>query len=158
MTRIGEPVCVCDSCQFEVWYPFATLGESVLGLVDDARYPGRVLLALDSGGSHFESLDELPSDALHSFVADLVRVVAAVKSGTGAAHVNVEFLGNQEHHLHAHIIPRRPDEQFSTVPIWLDSRDQSSLSKPTVRGLVEAIAGALAISGQEPATHPDGGV
>jgi len=36
----------CATCGFELHHPIATLSVSALGLYDDARFPGRCILAL----------------------------------------------------------------------------------------------------------------
>lgn len=93
----------CAECGFTLWHPFARLASSTLGLYDDARFPGRCLLAFDGHVDDFAALDERQSIA---FVRDAQHVARALKRATRAHRVNYAILGNVERHLHFHLIPR----------------------------------------------------
>jgi diadenosine tetraphosphate (Ap4A) HIT family hydrolase len=93
----------CAVCGFALWLPVASLGVSTLGLYDDARYPGRCLLALHD---HHEDFATLPADLTPRFVADAQRAGRAIQQAVGAERMNFAVLGNVEHHVHFHLIPR----------------------------------------------------
>lgn len=95
----------CAKCSFTLWSPIGRLSCSFLGLYDDARYPGRSLLAYED---HLEDFAELPPDRLIQFTHDMQIAAKAIARATGAARVNYAILGNAESHLHAHLIPRVP--------------------------------------------------
>jgi diadenosine tetraphosphate (Ap4A) HIT family hydrolase len=59
-----------------------------------------------------------------AFLQDMSIVGDALLEVTGATLINYEILGNTEHALHVHIVPRyadEPDEQRGR-PIWLSER------------------------------------
>ena len=94
----------CAACGFELWNPICELSTSALGLYDDQRFPGRCILVFSS---HVESIEDVAeAEVLLRFMRDLQAVSRAVRKTVGALRVNVSFLGNQEPHLHAHLIPR----------------------------------------------------
>jgi diadenosine tetraphosphate (Ap4A) HIT family hydrolase len=132
----------CAVCGFALWLPLASLGVSTLGLYDDARYPGRCILALHE---HCEDFAELAPDLTARFIADAQRAARAIQRAVGAKRMNFAVLGNVEHHVHFHLIPRgaasdpAPDESpwstdVAATPL-LDSR------RERIMGLIpEALA------------------
>ena len=93
----------CAVCGFALWLPLASLDVSTLGLYDDARYPGRCLLALHD---HHEDFATLPADLTARFVADAQRAGRAIQRAVGSERMNFAVLGNVEPHVHFHLIPR----------------------------------------------------
>lgn len=135
----------CGTCGFELWVPVARLRVSRAGLYDDARFPGRSLLALDR---HEEDLSALQEDELHAFMADLRDLSEAVKRVTGAPRVNVAVLGNVVPHLHWHVIPRRPDtEPLPGRSPWDDPRERRNLYPGLLGPLHEALRTELSPQG-----------
>lgn len=143
MTDLIEPL-VEDTpcgCGFVLWNPIAKSETSRLGLYDDARFPGRCILRLDA---HYDSLEELPEDILISFMEDVQISISAIKAATGAVRVNVAILGNRDSHVHAHLIPRFPEnEQFPDCSPWNDQRTKESLSTESRIVIMSAIWQAL---------------
>lgn len=103
----------CQQCGFELWEPIAQSSYTSLGLYNDDRFPGRCILSLRE---HKESLEELTVETMVFFMRDIQIVMKAIRQATNATRVNVAILGNREAHLHAHLIPRFPEnEQSPTV-------------------------------------------
>lgn len=93
----------CVSCKFSLFTPIAELGVSVLGLYDDARFPGRCLLVLRD---HYDDLVDVPESLTSSFMSDAKRAARAIQAAVSADRINYAILGNAVPHVHAHLIPR----------------------------------------------------
>lgn len=106
---------------------------SHVGLYDDARFPGRCLLALRD---HHEDVTEIDTGVLQDFMLDLRDLTRAVKRVTGAPRVNVAVLGNAVPHVHWHAVPRLPDrESFPSQSPWNDPRPKAGLDAVELRRL-----------------------
>jgi diadenosine tetraphosphate (Ap4A) HIT family hydrolase len=99
----ASPGYECPVCSFRVWLPLAELSVSLLGLYDDARYPGRCILVLKE---HAEDFASLPSRLTVPFVDDAQRAARTIRKATKATLMNYAILGNAEPHIHVHLIPR----------------------------------------------------
>ena len=93
----------CLRCGFELWMPVARLRVSSLGLYDDARFPGRCLLALDE---HHEDLATMPGPLAAEFLEDARLAGRAIRAAVVADRVNYAVLGNVVSHVHFHLVPR----------------------------------------------------
>jgi diadenosine tetraphosphate (Ap4A) HIT family hydrolase len=90
--------------------------------------------------THYDSFEELPADVLMSFMADIQSSMSAIRLATGAARVNVAILGNRDPHVHAHLIPRFPDEeQFPDCSPWNDLRLKTNLPVNSRIAIMSAI-------------------
>jgi len=58
----------CDHCRFLLYHPIWQYPNSILGLYDDDRFPGRCILLLTQ---HHESLDELDTSVLNAFMVEI---------------------------------------------------------------------------------------
>ncbi len=126
MTQKEKPHEPCLVCGFGLWQPIYKLKVSHVGFYSDSRFPGRVIVTLDR---HFEQLDEVPKALLAEFMSDIQMTSKAIKCTTGAKRVNVAILGNLDSHVHAHLIPRKPDrEPFPTKAPWEDPRPKDGLT------------------------------
>lgn len=105
----------CASCGFDLWIPVASLAASEVGFYDDARFPGRCIVALRD---HHEHLDEVPADLRRAFGDDVARVGAAVRAAVDPVRVNYAVLGNTVAHVHSHVIPRPVDDPVPMRPPW----------------------------------------
>jgi diadenosine tetraphosphate (Ap4A) HIT family hydrolase len=106
----------CATCPFSLWLPLGKLQVSFLGLYDDARFPGRCILALDTHAEDFSILDKRVASA---FFEDCQTASRAIKAAVNVERVNVAILGNEVAHVHFHLIPRRPlDEPIPNRPPW----------------------------------------
>ncbi|WP_435748741.1 HIT family protein [Microbacterium sp. PMB16] len=112
-----------------------------MGLYSDARFPGRCIVTLNE---HAEHLEDLPPDTVSSFMINVAMASRALKIATGASRINVAVLGNQEGHVHAHLIPRYPDsEPLPHKAPWEDTRARGSLSADKESWFIEKISRAL---------------
>jgi diadenosine tetraphosphate (Ap4A) HIT family hydrolase len=131
----------CQECGFSLWVPVTDLKNSALGLYDDARFPGRCILALRR---HYEALEDVPPSLAGVFVAEATSAAVAIRRATSSPRVNYAILGNAEAHVHFHLIPRYPsqEEKPSNSP-WDDPRPKRKLDPIHREQLVERIATEL---------------
>ncbi len=112
----GDMARCCRRCDFEIWTPIVGLTASVVGLYDDARYPGRLIV---SANEHYDHLEMVPSSVFTPFMADVQVAARALRQwDEGILRVNVAVLGNSVPHVHAHLIPRRPGEPNQRNAPW----------------------------------------
>ncbi|WP_396910900.1 HIT family protein [Mycolicibacterium sp.] len=126
----------CPMCGFALFTPIAKLRVSHAGLYDDARFPGRLIVSLDT---HFEHFDQVDPVVLAQFMADLQTASVVLRKMGGVDRVNVAVLGNKDPHVHAHVIPRRlSDANFGVAP-WEGAAPHCTLD-PAVRvALIERL-------------------
>ncbi len=105
----------CGKCGFTLHNPVAILSVSNVGMYDDARYPGRLIVTLRR---HYEHLDELRAETTNMFMADVQKCSRILRKLEGVTRVNVAILGNRESHVHAHVIPRYAGEVNSDRAPW----------------------------------------
>ena len=98
-----------------------TLDSGRVLLQDDAAFRGYCVLAFHR---HQVELTELDAPERTALMADLDRIARAVQAVVRPAKLNYAILGNEVPHLHAHIIPRFPDDGWWGRPIWLRPADQ----------------------------------
>lgn len=131
----------CSTCGFKLWLPISRLRTSLVGLYDDNRYPGRLILVL---AEHAEHLHELDATSSCDFMEDARQAGAALTQVTGAQRVNYAVLGNTQPHLHWHIIPRDPaTEPLPSRPPWEDPRPVAPLDPDRISDLIEDLSDAL---------------
>jgi diadenosine tetraphosphate (Ap4A) HIT family hydrolase len=134
----------CGVCGFKLWLPISELRRSVLGLYDDARFPGRCILALTH---HEEQLEDLDPETAAAFLEDARDAARAIARATASPRVNYAVLGNTEPHLHWHLIPRFPDrEPLPARPPWEHPENASPLGSGAISELTARIAAELAPS------------
>jgi diadenosine tetraphosphate (Ap4A) HIT family hydrolase len=92
------------------------------------------------------TLNDLSIAQREKFLRDMSILGDAILDATGAARINYEILGNSEHALHAHVIPRytaEPDE-FRTGPVWFYDMSKAPRFDPQKhKPLMEKIAAAI---------------
>lgn len=115
----------CPECGFSLWLPIAELSVSRVGLYDDARFPGRVIV---SAIEHFDHLDDVDPGYLAQFMVDIQRVSSALRSLDGVERTNMAILGNRDAHVHAHVFPRRPDDANAGRAPWDQAPTHTKLS------------------------------
>tara|TARA_B100001146_G_C16042014_1_gene374029 strand:+ start:211 stop:639 length:429 start_codon:yes stop_codon:yes gene_type:complete len=127
----------CLVCGFQLWNPVASLPNTLVGLYDDARFPGRCLV---SYRTHLDDLTEFTPEQMAQFMTESMRVSRAIKTVTGCARVNFAVLGNAVQHVHAHLIPRYPDtEDLPHRAPWSDPRKQIALPDNDKQRLIHQI-------------------
>lgn len=138
--RINEMVAneiSCEVCGFRLFNCVASLSSSTLAFVDDSRYPGRCILGLNS---HSECVDSLSVDEYASYFDDLRRAVRAIRRATECDRINIYLLGNNEPHLHFHIVPRFGEFTHKSPPTHFnDAREQTPIPPQERRSLVNQI-------------------
>lgn len=135
----------CRVCQFELWHPLAELEASVLGFYDDARFPGRCILAYREHADDFASLGD---EERNRFMGDVADVGRAIKLATGADRINYAILGNTVPHLHMHLIPRmRSREPLPNRPPWEDPRPKLPVPPQESRTIKHALLRELGLLG-----------
>jgi diadenosine tetraphosphate (Ap4A) HIT family hydrolase len=131
----------CSICGFELWIVVGRLTVSSVGLYDDGRFPGRLLVSL---GPHHEHLEEVPEALVNSFISDIQSAARVLRKVTGVERVNVAILGNQDPHVHAHLIPRSPlHEPIPHRSPWEDPRPRQQLAAADRTRLVHELRRAL---------------
>jgi diadenosine tetraphosphate (Ap4A) HIT family hydrolase len=72
-------------------------------------------------------LNALSLEQRAAYLRDMSIVGDALLEITGAVRINYETLGNTEHALHTHIVPRYDDEpeQFRFGPVWFYDWDKA---------------------------------
>jgi len=63
-------------------------------------------------------LHELPRAARLRYLEEMSQLAQAVGLVTGCHKLNYECLGNQVHHLHFHVFPRRETDPDPKMPVW----------------------------------------
>jgi diadenosine tetraphosphate (Ap4A) HIT family hydrolase len=141
-TEIKSEGYTCSECGFALWNPVCQLDVSFLGIYNDARFPGRSILALNE---HIEHWEDIPSSLLAAYAADSQKAIRAISRVARVARVNLAVLGNTDAHVHYHLIPRYPEsESLPNKSPWNDPRPQEKMDRLAVDKLVLEIAEQLA--------------
>lgn len=122
----------CGSCGFELWDYIGEIGDSYLGLYDDARFPGRCLLA---HSRHYNHLTQMPPEVAMDFMSDMQEAGEILLKALGCERINYAILGNAENHVHAHLIPRYGTDPVPKNSPW-NHPDEASPMSPDLREFV----------------------
>lgn len=137
----SQSTYACNECGFTLWRPVHALPHSLVGLYDDARFPGRCIVSFIDHADRFE---DLPPDSVLSFVMDVNKVARAVMKSTGCDRVNIAIMGNAVSHVHAHIIPRYAgQEQYPKKSPWNDPRPVMHLTPGDITAICQSISSEL---------------
>ena len=126
---------VCSECSFELWESVAYRPLVTVGLYDDARFEGRLIVSLNH---HFDHFDEVPASLAGLYMAAVQDSMRVVKKVTGVERVNMAILGNAVSHVHAHLIPRRPEDDQPEKAPWEDRRNKEVLAADVKEELLKA--------------------
>jgi len=99
-------VDICRECRFIVVNPVGRLTVSRVGLLSDARFPGRSILSLRD---HYDDIADAPAEIAELFLVDIQFASRIIRRATGADRVDVVLSGAAGPHVHAHLVPRRRD-------------------------------------------------
>lgn len=88
-------------------------GYAVLG--DSQFFRGYALLLCKTPATE---LHELPKATRLRYLEEMSQLAEAVARATGCDKLNYECLGNQVHHLHFHVFPRRGTDPDPKAPVW----------------------------------------
>lgn len=134
----------CTQCSFELWTPLASAGPVLVGLYDDGRFPGRLIVSLVE---HYDHLEDVPADEVGVFMQFVQDVARAQRSALKAVRINVAVLGNQVSHVHAHLIPRRSTDARPMHAPWEDPRPRQRLEGHSRDDVIAPLLDALATAG-----------
>jgi diadenosine tetraphosphate (Ap4A) HIT family hydrolase len=131
------PAFRCATCGFALARPVARLGVATLGFYDDARFPGRCVLALDAHATAFDALD---AEVTARLFADAQRASRAIRAAAGAPRINLALFGNVEPHVHVHLVPRHgPWETAPRATPWNHPAPEAPLPAPEAARLIAEI-------------------
>lgn len=125
LVRTEQGLPGCSMCGFTLWTPVAALSVSQVGLYNDARFPGRLIVSLNE---HVEHFDQADPRLLASFMSDLQEASLVLRKMANVERVNIAMLGNKEPHLHAHVIPRRVEDDNYGLSPWENAAPHSKLT------------------------------
>ena len=91
------------------------IGECLLLLMKDARYPWLILVPEQEG---LRELHDLSDDQFSSVTQIIKQTSLRLQTLTEAPKINVAALGNMVPQLHIHIIARREDDASWPGPVW----------------------------------------
>ena len=131
----------CAACDFELARPIARLRAGTLCLYDDARFPGRCVLALTE---HATLLEELPIETARDLALDTRDAALAIRAASGAPRINYAAFGNVVPHVHVHLIPRHGAwESAPRATAWDHPEPERPLDGTEADRLVEALRRAF---------------
>jgi diadenosine tetraphosphate (Ap4A) HIT family hydrolase len=131
---------LCSACGFDFYVPIGALRYTYVGLYDDARFPGRCLVAYRD---HVEDFAEMSDASAHEFMDDVRRVGRILRRVVSADRVNYAVLGNAVTHVHAHVIPRWDTDPLPTKAPWSDPRLATPLPEGERLDLVRRLRAAV---------------
>jgi diadenosine tetraphosphate (Ap4A) HIT family hydrolase len=120
----------------------AELSQSFVVLHDHQPCEGWCVLWLKD---HAEHLADLPVSRQAALWRDVARVAAAVRAAVSPRRLNYACLGNQEPHIHWHVIPRHANDPDLAAPVW--SRPESQLRRPVTPARRDALISAIRCAG-----------
>ena len=91
------------------------IGECLLLLMKDARYPWLILVPEQEG---LRELHDLSDDQFSSVTQIIKQTSLRLQTLTEALKINVAALGNMVPQLHIHIFARREDDASWPGPVW----------------------------------------
>jgi len=111
----------------------ARLSASTVLLDVDQRYRGKTVIVTRE---HVTDLLEMPEARALELYADVRNVARATRLALAPARLNYALLGNQEPHVHWHVIPRFPGDdgwggapRFEPPPTRLDPAAYRELAR-----------------------------
>lgn len=123
----------CGKCGFELYNPVSVLNVSNVGMYNDARHPGRLIVTLRR---HCEHFDQLRPNTMGMFMYDVQKCAGILRRIEGVERVNIAILGNKVPHVHAHIIPRYATEPNLGRSPWEDAAPLTELSEERTDAMV----------------------
>ena len=122
--------------------PIGTLNVSDLYLLCDQKNTGRCIVAYNK--CHVRELFELSADDRIAFIEDICRVSAVLKELFSAKKINYGIFGDTVPHLHAHIVPKKPEEA-DWGDFFTNRPPKKILTEGEYRDLVDKIRTALGL-------------
>jgi diadenosine tetraphosphate (Ap4A) HIT family hydrolase len=95
-------------------------------------------------GRHVGAPQEMTADEHAAFWSEVGKVAIAIEEVYHPIHLNFQILGNQDPHVHVHIVPRFDPDPAPSMPLpeaaWLDSQ---RLDEVALETQVESLRAAL---------------
>jgi diadenosine tetraphosphate (Ap4A) HIT family hydrolase len=116
----------------------AELPRSWLILGDAQFYRGYTVLLAKR---HVNEIHLMPRGEAHELLDELLAVGKALNAVVHPHKLNYECLGNQEPHVHWHVLPRSADDPMRLAPVWLrpESERKRALPDDDRRALITSI-------------------
>jgi diadenosine tetraphosphate (Ap4A) HIT family hydrolase len=119
----------CRACSGQ-WPPkthyIADCGHTEAYLHDDQFFTGWTILVLKR---HATELFHLSREERAHLIEEVSQVASLLADELGAVKINYELLGNQQPHIHWHLIPRLADDPAPLEPVWRVPHEPRSLSE-----------------------------
>ena len=141
MCKSLTPRLVTPGYRDEHGSTIATLNASILRLATDQHTRGKCILISTNHGPEPHDLSEKD---WQRFAADIRKASRAIVTATGCDKLNVEILGNQVAHLHAHLTTRYYGDNAPGARLIRDHANPMVLSPTTAADLARTISDALA--------------
>ncbi|MBI2921470.1 MAG: HIT family protein [Planctomycetes bacterium] len=109
-------------------------------LAEDQTWPGWSMLV---SKKHVSELFDLTPEERAAGIEEVAGAAKILKDVFNAAKMNIELLGNQQPHIHWHVIPRRTDDPAWNKPIWSFDHKPRPLSSKEHDSVVSRIRRAL---------------
>lgn len=119
------------------------LPSSYLVLGDAQFYRGYCVMLAKR---HATEIFLMPTEEARALLDDMRLAAEAIASATRPWKMNYECLGNQEAHVHWHLLPRYESDDMRRMPIWVrpDAERKVTLSPEDRAALMSALREHLA--------------
>jgi diadenosine tetraphosphate (Ap4A) HIT family hydrolase len=95
------------------------------------------LIFLSLREEHAEDFAELEEKVSQAFVSDAQTAARAIRKVTGVPRINYAILGNEEPHVHFHLIPRgHANDPIPTRPPWEHPNNKVELVDSEIQRLI----------------------
>lgn len=133
----------CAACS-GAWLPveqrIEDCGLAVAYLAEDQFFPGWTILVLKG---HATELFQLSREDRGELMEEVSRLARALSEVFRPRKLNYELLGNQQPHIHWHIIPRLTTDPAPSAAVWTVPHDVVRLSLEEQRMRAASIRSAL---------------
>jgi len=110
---------------------------SVAVLSSDQFFKGYTLVAYKE---HITELYQLSPDKRGEYCEEMIKIANALDKAFRPDKMNYELLGNQQAHMHWHLIPRYKDDGLWGLPIWVQRHEKKMLADKEYQELIERIS------------------
>ncbi len=118
----------CDGTWPSADHWIGDCGLSQAFLVEDQFFLGWTVLVLKR---HETELFRLSVEERRRLIEEVSAVACVLAEVYQARKINYELLGNQLPHIHWHLIPRSPQDQAPSEPVWRVGHDAVRLEPQT---------------------------
>jgi diadenosine tetraphosphate (Ap4A) HIT family hydrolase len=118
----------------------ADLGLSRAYLHEDQFFAGWTVVVFQR---HATELFHLAPTERFQLIEEVTLVARVLAKEFQATKINYELLGNQQPHIHWHVIPRLPNDPAPLEPVWRVAHQPLRLSDAALRQATDRVAAAL---------------